>query len=298
MSVIEIRHLTCDYGKGRGIFDLTMDVGAGEIFGFLGPNGSGKTTTIRHLMGFCRAQEGTCQIEGRDCFSAASHVQETLGYLPGEISMFPELSGRQFLRLMAKFRGMKSMARAKELSQLFELDEKVKIKRMSKGNRQKLALVCAFMHDPKIYILDEPTASLDPIMQNRFVDLLLEERKAGKTILMTSHHFNEVEKACDHVGILKQGRLVTQSSVEELRRTERHVFLIGMENEEAVDAFCKEGVQILGRNGRLVQVAAYRDLRTLFNVLSCYPVTRFETVIQSLEEIFLHFYGDEEGTKS
>ena len=174
MNSIDVTGLTCDYGHGHGIFDLTFSVNAGEVFGFLGPNASGKTTTIRHLMGFARPASGSCQIEGRDCFTSASVIQQTLGYLPGDIALFPEMSGKAFVSFLARYRGMKNRGRVKELTDRFELDLKQPIRRMSKGDRQKLALVCAFMHDPSIVILDEPTASLDLLMQHTFIDLILE----------------------------------------------------------------------------------------------------------------------------
>lgn len=294
MSVIDVSGLTCDYGRGRGVFDLDFTVETGEVFGFLGPNASGKTTTIRHLMGFSRAVSGSCQIEGRDCFTSASVIQETLGYLPGDICMFPEMSGKAFLSFMAKFRKMKTTGRAKELIDRFELDIRQPIRRMSKGSKQKLALVCAFMHDPSILILDEPTASLDLLMQHEFIDLILEEKKQGKTILMSSHRFSEVEKTCDRIGILKQGRLVTVSSLEELRQTERRVYIITMENEEAAQAFQREHLNILEADGRMIKVAVYRDLRNLLSILTCYPISTLDNVGQSLEEVFLHYYGGED----
>ncbi len=294
VSSIDVNGLTCDYGRGRGVFDLHFTVESGEVFGFLGPNASGKTTTIRHLMGFARPSSGSCQIEGRDCFASASVIQETLGYLPGDICLFPDMSGKKFLSFMAKYRGMKTMGRPKELVERFELDIRQPIRRMSKGSKQKLALVCAFMHDPNILILDEPTASLDLLMQHQFIDLILEEKKKGKTILMSSHRFSEVEKTCDRIGILKKGRLETVSSLEELRKTERRVYVVTMENEEAVQALKQEDLDIIESEGRIVKIAVYRDLRNLLSVLSRYPVATLDNVGQSLEEIFLHYYGGDD----
>lgn len=294
MSIIDVNGLTCDYGRGRGVFDLHFTVESGEVFGFLGPNASGKTTTIRHLMGFSRPSSGSCQIEGRDCFVSASVIQETLGYLPGDICLFPDMSGKGFLSFMAKYRGMKTMGRAKELIDRFELDIRQPIRRMSKGSRQKLALVCAFMHDPSILILDEPTASLDLIMQHAFIDLILEEKKKGKTILMSSHRFSEVEKTCDRIGILKKGRLVTVSSLEDLRKTERRVYIVTLENEEAAQALQRENIDVIEADGRMLKIAVYRDLRSLLSILTCYPVATLDNAGQSLEEIFLHYYGGDD----
>lgn len=293
MNSIDVTGLTCDYGHGHGIFDLTFSVNAGEVFGFLGPNASGKTTTIRHLMGFARPASGSCQIEGRDCFTSASVIQQTLGYLPGDIALFPEMSGKAFVSFLARYRGMKNRGKVKELTDRFELDLKQPIRRMSKGDRQKLALVCAFMHDPSIVILDEPTASLDLLMQHAFIDLILEEKKKGKTILMSSHRFSEVEKTCDRIGILKKGHLATVSSLEDLRKTERRVYLVTLDNEEAAQALCRENITVLEREGRIVKIAVYRDLRSLLSILINYPVSTLDNVGQTLEEVFLHYYGGE-----
>lgn len=294
MSIIDVNGLTCDYGRGRGVFDLQFRVEPGEVFGFLGPNASGKTTTIRHLMGFVKPASGSCQIEGRDCFQSAAVIQQTLGYLPGDICLFPDMTGRAFLSFMSHFRGMKNAGRTKELTERFELDIRQPIRRMSKGDRQKLALVCAFMHDPNILILDEPTASLDLLMQHAFINLVLEEKKKGKTILMSSHRFSEVEKTCDRIAILKKGRLKTVSSLEELRQTERRVYIITLDNEEAAQALCRENISVLEINGRIVKIAVYRDLRSLLAILVNYPVSTMDNVSQSLEEIFMHYYGGEE----
>ncbi|MDO4174190.1 MAG: ABC transporter ATP-binding protein [Eubacteriales bacterium] len=294
MSIIDVNDLTCDYGRGRGVFDLTFSVEPGEVFGFLGPNASGKTTTIRHLMGYAKPASGTCQIEGRDCFQSAAVIQETLGYLPGDIYLFPDMSGKAFLSFMAKYRGMKHTGRIKELVERFELDIRQPIRRMSKGAKQKLALVCAFMHDPNILILDEPTASLDLLMQQAFIDLILEEKKKKKTILMSSHRFSEVEKTCDRIAILKKGHLKTVSSLEELRQTERRVYVITLENAEAAQALCRENIHVLEADGRIVKVAVFRDLRNLLSILVNYPVSTLDNVGQSLEEIFMHYYGGED----
>ena len=169
MSAISINNLTRDYGNNKGIFDVSFNVEKGEVFGFLGPNGAGKTTTIRHLMGFIKPKMGSCSINDLDCFSKASEIQKTLGYIPGEISFFDDMSGLAFLNFLEKFRGL-SKSRKDELIEYFELNPKGKIKKMSKGMKQKIGIVAAFMHDPDILILDEPTSGLDPLMQKKFID--------------------------------------------------------------------------------------------------------------------------------
>lgn len=154
MNVIEISHLTRDYGHGRGIFDISLSIEKGEVFGFLGPNGAGKTTTIRHLMGFLPAVSGSCKINGLDCMKEAAAISKIVGYIPGEINFMDEMSGMEFIEFMAGYRGLKSMDRAKMLMERFELQASGKIRKMSKGMKQKVAIICAFMHDPEILILD------------------------------------------------------------------------------------------------------------------------------------------------
>ena len=165
MNMINIENLTRDWGGGKGVFDLSFQVGKGEAFGFLGPNGAGKTTTIRHLMGFIKSKSGRCTIKGLDCWTASDKIQKNLGYIPGEINFFDDMSGMEFLNFIAKYRGINTESRQQELLEYFELNPKGKIKKMSKGMKQKIGIVAAFMHDPEILILDEPTSGLDPLMQ-------------------------------------------------------------------------------------------------------------------------------------
>ena len=269
MSVIKIENLTRNYGGGKGVFDISFHVAQGEVFGFLGPNGAGKTTTIRHLMGFLKPQSGRCMIDGLDCWHDSDKIQLRLGYIPGEISFFDDMTGMEFLHFLAGYRKIGVNNRMKELLERFELDPKGKIKKMSKGMKQKIGIVAAFMHDPDILILDEPTSGLDPLMQSHFIDLIGEEKGRGKTILLSSHMFEEVERTCDRVGIIREGKLAAVDSVEALR--ERHIrpYTVTLESEELAESFAKDFGGI--RNGLVVTV----------------------TTKQSLEEIFMHYYGGE-----
>ena len=183
MNTIEMKHLTKDYGNQRGIFDVSFSVKKGEVMGFLGPNGAGKTTAIRHLLGFSTPDHGTCMINGMDCFHKAKDIHRSLGYLPGEIAFMDDMTGKQFLKFAADLKGMKNQGRMQELMDMFSLDPRGRIKKMSKGMKQKIGIVCAFMDSPDLYILDEPTSGLDPLMQNQFVELILEEKKRGATII-------------------------------------------------------------------------------------------------------------------
>lgn len=266
MSVISIEGLTRNYGGGKGIFGLSFLVGDGEVFGFLGPNGAGKTTTIRHLMGFIRPMTGKCSIGGLDCWEDSARIHRDLGYIPGEISFFDDMSGSEFLDFVGRCRGLHGPGRRKELLERFELDPKGKIKRMSKGMKQKLGITSAFMHDPMTLILDEPTSGLDPLMQGRFIELIAEEKAQGKTVLMSSHIFDEVERTCDRVGIIRDGRLTVVDSVEALRERHMRSYSVALSTEDEAAAFARD---FGGRqDGRKVTLAAK----------------------QSLEDIFMHYY--------
>ena len=200
---IAIEGLKKDYGSGRGVFGVSFAVERGEVFGFLGPNGAGKTVTMRNLMGFIRPDEGTVNINGLNCFSQRARIQEHLGYLPGEIACMDEMTGTAFLEFMARMKKLRDRTRMEQLIEYFELDPARRIRKMSKGTKQKVGLVCAFMASPDIVLLDEPTSGLDPLMQSRFIDLVLEEKRRGTTILLSSHLFEEVERTCDRVAFIR-----------------------------------------------------------------------------------------------
>jgi ABC-2 type transport system ATP-binding protein len=291
MGVCEIQSLTRDYGNGRGVFDLSFSINQGEVFGFLGPNGAGKTTTIRHLMGFLKPEKGFCTIGGKDCWKDRADIQKTLGYIPGEMVFFDDMTGTEFLDFMAKYRKTKLNGRTRELLDRFELDPRGKLKKMSKGMKQKVGIVTAFMHDPEVLILDEPTSGLDPLMQNRFVELVLEVKAKGKTILMSSHMFEEVERTCDRVAIIKNGKLVALDNVETLKAAQAKKYVVTLENEDAAVSFAKEGLRITDVTQNRVTVIVQNNIKELISVMNRYPVININTPNQSLEEIFMQYYG-------
>jgi len=211
--MIRVEHLTKSYGPKKGVFDLSFEVKKGEIFGFIGPNGAGKTTTIRQLLGFIKSDSGLAFVNDLESFHNAATIQEKLGYLPGEIAFFDQMTGDEFLRFLGEMRGLPNDDKMQELKSFLELDANGKIKKMSKGMKQKLGLVAAFMHDPEILILDEPTSGLDPLMQSKFVELILKEKAKGKTILMSSHSFEEIERTCDRALIIKEGQMVALEDI-------------------------------------------------------------------------------------
>lgn len=292
-TAIQVRSLTRNYKHGRGVFNLNLSVQEGEVFGFLGPNGAGKTTTIRHLMGFLKARRGRCSIYGMDCWVRRADIQRSVGYIPGEMAFPEDMTGSRFLDFYAKYRGMKGQGKRDALLQRFELDPRAKLKKMSKGMKQKVGIVAAFMHDPAVLVLDEPTSGLDPLMQNRFISLILEERKRGKTILMSSHMFEEVERTCHRVGIIRSGHMAAIDSVDMLKATQVKRYIITLESAEDAQRFAKEGLQIEALADTHVTVRVQNDIQTMITTMNKYPIVNIAAPSQSLEEIFLQYYGNE-----
>jgi len=291
MSILKVNQLTKDYGNHKGIFDITFSMEEGDILGYLGPNGAGKTTTIRCLMGFLNPNHGSCSIMDMDCRLEQENIQKNVGYLPGEIAFFDEMTGNNFLDLMASMRNLKDMERRVQLVDRFQLDTKGKIRKMSKGMKQKLAIVCTFMHDPKVYILDEPTAGLDPLMQNVFVELILEEKKKGKTILMSSHNFEEVSRTCNKVGIIREGNLVAVEDIHSLLSVQKKNYLITFTSNEDANAFLKMTPDSRMAGELVVETWITGDMNSLIKTMGQFNVRDIQVNSRSLEEVFMHYYG-------
>lgn len=292
MSVIEVRGITKDYGNHQGVFNVNFTVEKGEVLGFLGPNGAGKTTTIRQLMGFVKPDFGDVKILGMDCFKKAPEVQSQLGYLPGEIAFMDDMTGIEFIRFIANMKNMKDMSKAYELLEFLELDPQNKMKKMSKGMKQKIGLVIAFMQDAPILILDEPTSGLDPLMQNKFVELIHKVKKEGKTVLMSSHIFEEVEHTCDRVVFIKEGEIVATENMEDLRQSRHKYYEIRFHTLKEAQDFCQQYPQSQLRN-TVVSLSLQGSADTLIKSLSQYTIDDLSVRVQSLEELFLHYYGGE-----
>lgn len=236
-TIIRTDHLTRDYGHGHGIFDISLAVKPGEVFGFIGTNGSGKTTTIRHLMGFLHPDRGSASVMGMDAWKRSIDVKPFVSYVPGEIA-FPRLkSGTEFLKLQAEYLGVKDFAYMNRLIRMFQLDPTANLKRMSKGMKQKTALVAALMGDRDVLILDEPTTGLDPLMREVFLDLIREEKAKGKTIFMSSHIFEEIEDVCDRAAIINGGKIVDEIDVYALRHEKSKHFTAVFENPAQIPDF-------------------------------------------------------------
>jgi ABC-2 type transport system ATP-binding protein len=291
--VIEVKELTMKYPSGKGVFDLNFTVKQGQVMGYLGPNGAGKTTTIRALLGFMNPDIGTARINGMDCWHDAPNIQKSLGYIPGEIAFPDSMNGDEFLRFMHDMRGTKDFALQKQLIEMFEFSPKGKIKKFSKGMKQKLGIVAAFMHNPDVLILDEPTSGLDPLMQNRFVELVLSEKAKGKTILMSSHMFEEVEKTCDNVLIIKDGRIVKQSDVQSLKESQRKGFVLKTTDTHRLVQMLKvSGFEVQSTADDSVEVyVSGSDIDRFIKTAAQSTIVSFSAKSQTLEDIFMQFYS-------
>ncbi len=291
MPVIKISNLTKDYGGGRGVFDLSFEVLKGSVMGFLGPNGAGKTTTIRQLMGFIKSDSGSIEIEGLHPFSDAPRIHSFTAYLPGDPVLIDGMTGSSYLNYCAKLRGIRDSKKRKQLLSYFELDPDIRIKKMSKGTKQKVALVSTFMGDERLFILDEPTSGLDPIMQNRFIEYINELRTEGKTVLMSSHIFDEVERCCDETAIIKDGKLVSLSTVKEAKEKRRKNISVMLGSlEDAAKLALKFS---LSQDNNRVFGAINNDYTELMQMLSTFNILDIDISSQSLEEYFMHFYKGE-----
>ena len=286
---IKLTNLTKDYGSGRGIFDLDLEINEGETVGFVGTNGSGKTTTIRSILGFIKPTSGTAEVNGLESWRHSSEIVKNIGYVPGEIA-FPDLStGTAFLKSQAEFLSVKDMTRCDELIKRLQLDPRANLKRMSKGMKQKTAIVATFMSSPDIYLLDEPTTGLDPLMRDSFLDIVREEQKKGKTVLMSSHMFEELEPLCDRVALISDGKIVDIADMKKIRKPETREYKIEFFKKTEYQNFKKEGFLIVRDQPEYNQLTVRidsKDINTLFNKLTAYGVRLIAEVKYNLEKYF------------
>ncbi len=289
MNVIETKRLTKDYGNNRGIFALDLAIKEGEMVGYVGTNGSGKTTTIRHIMGFLKPTSGESFVTGLSSWEHASEIAEKIGYVPGEIA-FPDLkTGIDFLKCQADFLGLRDMSYANELIERLQLDPRANLKRMSKGMKQKTALVAALMNNAPIIILDEPTTGLDPLMRATFLDIIQEEHKKGKTIFMSSHSFDELEKTCDKVALINDGRIVDMCDMNAIRNPPTKEFKIEFHSADDYQRFLNEGYEKIRLQEQYHQVTiriGAQDTAQLLGVLHNYNVKFISELPYTLE---MHF---------
>lgn len=293
--VIRIENLTKYYGKVRGIEELNLEVEPGQVFGFLGPNGAGKSTTIRVLLDFIRPTSGTAEVLGIQSTADPIAIHRRVGYLPGELSMYDAMTGEELLRYFAALRDVSDLSEAKRVAAMLDLDLSRNIRSYSSGNRQKLGLAQAFLHEPELLILDEPTNGLDPLMQQTFHALVAEARQAGRTVFLSSHVLPEVERIADRVAIIRGGRLVAVASVAELKA--KAVHRIEVRFARPVDSAEFEDVPgvrdvMASDDGVVLNLAIEGSVDAVIKAAARHEVINLVSHEGDLEEAFLAFYSD------
>mgnify|MGYP005783510945 FL=1 len=301
MEPIEVQSLSKDYGHGCGVFHVCLSVHEGEVFGFLGANGAGKSTTIRHLMGFSKPDEGQALLFGRKAFENYADVMNRVGYLPGEIALPAGLTGWDFIDMMKELRGTDCDENTQRLMRMFDLDPSGETKRMSLGVKRKLAVVTAFMHDPDVLILDEPTSGLDIVMQETFIDFIKEEKRRGKTILLSSHIFSEVDATCDRIAIIKDGRIVSDFIADDLRHNSNKNYDLIFTDQAAFDTFAEENqnnphFRIVEKNREALRLLVNVDdaqINALIRKMCGSGILEFHHRRETLEEYFMQYYKED-----
>ncbi len=295
MAILETQNLTKKFGKLTALNQVNLKVNEGEVFGFIGPNGAGKTTTIRVLLGILQATAGTARVFGKDAWKDAVEIHKRIAYVPGDVNLWSNLTGGEVIDLFVKLRGANHQSQREKLIKMFDLDPSKKCRAYSKGNRQKVALVAAFASDADLYILDEPTSGLDPLMEQVFQACIMEQKKADKSIFLSSHILSEVERLCDRVGIIRQGKLIETGTLSDLR----HLTRINIKIETAKPA---AGLaQVPGVHGVQASqggISFQVDVPELHNVVSHiaqFGVLKLESMPPTLEDLFMSHYNGNGG---
>ena len=289
-NVIEINQLSKYYGKQRGIEDVTFSVKQGEIFGFIGPNGAGKSTTIRTLLALIYPTSGTATIFGKDCIKEAPVIAQDIGYLPSETFFYENMKVRDLLEYAETLYKKDCSKRIDELTSRLNLDVTRKIRDLSFGNKKKVGIVAGLLHSPKLLILDEPTSGLDPLMQQTFFDILREENQKGATILFSSHILSEVQKMCDRVAILKDGKVISLENIEVMRSNAYKKIILRIPETTEIHTLDMDGVSRFEQNGTQASFLFKGDVNLLLDRLRQHQLLDILIEEPSLEEIFMHYY--------
>ena len=287
-NILEIKSLTKYYGNILGVKDLSLTLNKGEIFGFIGPNGAGKSTTIRSIMNLIHKNEGTILINGKEFTKDDISLKTMIGYLPSEIHLYDDLTVKEMLDYHESFYSKNIHKRRMELVKRLKLDEKKKIEDLSLGNLKKLGIVLAFMHEPQLLILDEPKSGLDPIMQQVFYELLLEEKAKGTTIFYSTHILSEVSKICDRVGIIKDGKLLKIETMEEMRH--KNLTFVTIESNDIHKIIKDFHLDVDIKDNKIIRFKNELSADLLIKKLAKYQIDRILIEEASLEDIFLHYY--------
>ncbi len=291
-AVIETVNLTKYYGKARGIVDLNLTVGEGEIFGFIGPNGAGKSTTIRTLLSLIYKTSGEARIFGLDCERDKVKILEDVGYLPGEVFYYDNMRAVDLFRYSASFYKKDCTAKINELADLLQLDMTKKIEDLSLGNKKKVGIIQGLLHAPRLIILDEPTSGLDPLMQKTFFDLIKKENERGATVLFSSHILSEVQRICDRVAIIKEGRIVSTHKISELQKEAYKNVRIVFNNKTDAESCRVPGATNVKVSDAGVSFIFKGDINALLEELGRFPLRDIDISEPTLEEIFMHYYAD------
>ena len=295
MAIIKINNLEKNFGEVTALDGVNLEVEPGEVYGYIGPNGAGKTTTIRILLGILQADEGEATVFGQDAWEEAVDIHKRIAYVPGEVNLWPNLTGGEVIDLFVKLRDSNNKSRREELLEKFDLDPTKKCRSYSKGNRQKVALVAAFAAEADLYILDEPSSGLDPLMEKVFQEYVMEFKKAGRTVFLSSHILSEVEKLCDKVSIIRQGKIIESGSLEELRHLTRTRVLL--ETKQEIPSLNElEGVHdIQEKNNALSFQVETAKINEVIKYISQFEVIKLESSPPKLEDIFMHHYQENGG---
>ncbi|PGS50176.1 ABC transporter ATP-binding protein [Bacillus sp. AFS041924] len=293
MYAIEISNLTKTYGNSRGISDISFNIEEGEIFGFIGPNGAGKSTTIRTLLSLIYPTSGSAKIFGKDCIQFAPEIKKEIGYLPSEVFYYDNMKVMDLLKYSASFYKKDCTKRMKELAEIMDLDLTKKIDDLSLGNKKKVGIVQGLLHEPKLIILDEPTSGLDPLMQQRFFDLLEEENKKGATILFSSHILSEVQRLCDRVAIIKEGKIVTVEKISTLQENNYKRFKIDIQDGMDPNFLNLSGVNNIEVKGKTISFIYKGNINKVLKKIAEIEIENLWIEEPDLEEIFLHYYEKE-----
>ncbi|MGL6197973.1 MAG: ABC transporter ATP-binding protein [Lachnospiraceae bacterium] len=296
MACIEVNSLTKDYGYGRGVFDISLSVEQGETFGFAGINGAGKTTTIRQLMGFLRPESGQASIRGMDCWRNSARIKRLVSYVPGEIAFPDDGSGETFLKRHMEMAGQGDMEYCQFICDQLQLDITANLKSMSKGMKQKTAIVAALMRNAEILIMDEPTTGLDPLMREVFLELLDAQKAMGRTIFMSSHIFEEMERTCDRVALIKDGKIVTIANMNDIRHNKDKSYKIEFKDESSYKQFSELGYNAVNIKPDHLQLTVNvndNKIGRLVNDLTTYDILFFKEIKHSLEEYFHEIFKEE-----
>ena len=288
---LETINLTKKFGKFTALDGVNLKVNEGEVFGYIGPNGAGKTTTIRVLLGILKASSGSASVFGMNAWKDAVEIHKRIAYVPGDVNLWPNLTGGEVIDLFVSLRGKQDKMRREKLLKAFELDPSKKCRTYSKGNRQKVALVAAFASDADLFILDEPTSGLDPLMEQVFQECVLEQKKAGKGIFLSSHILSEVERLCDRVGIIREGKLVETGTLSELRHLTRVAMTI--DTDKPVDGLTgMKGVYDLDerQGGTYFQVDS-SEIGSVVAHISKFGLKKLESAPPTLEDLFMRHYN-------